>query len=180
MDTARLSLEFKPEPMREELKGVEPGEWLPHYSADDYEGSWDVAPLMSVAGDPMVLYAAPTPGIYRPTPLLGRCPYFASVIEAIPGDTFAARLMRLGPGSKITAHADSAMSLADGFPRLHIPIVTSAAVDFVLDGTRVEMGPGECWYLNFNLVHSVHNRGDEPRTHLVIDAKTSDELVALF
>jgi hypothetical protein len=42
-------------------------------------------------------------------------------------------------------------------------------VDFIVDGRRVVMGPGECWYNNFNLPHSVTNRGTRDRIHLTID-----------
>ena len=31
------------------------------------------------------------------------------------------------------------------------------------------MAEGECWYHNFNLPHSVENRGDVERLHLTLD-----------
>jgi len=42
------------------------------------------------------------------------------------------------------------------------------------------MGPGEAWYLNFDLVHRVENNGAEERVHLVIDCVVNDWLAGFF
>lgn len=71
------------------------------------------------------------------------------------------------------------MGYEDGNFRLHVPIVTNADVQFILDGDKLVMLPGECWYTNVNYIHSVKNAGDEDRIHLVIDCsrnKWSDQL----
>jgi mannose-6-phosphate isomerase-like protein (cupin superfamily) len=60
--------------------------------------------------------------------------------------------------------------------RLHIPVVTNPEVEFVLNGVRVEMKEGECWYHNFNLPHRVANRGTVDRVHLVLDCVLNDWL----
>ena len=41
-------------------------------------------------------------------------------------------------------------------------------LEFILGGTRVVMNPGQVWYHNFNLPHSVANKGRIDRIHLVI------------
>lgn len=49
-----------------------------------------------------------------------------------------------------------------------------------LDGKRIEMAEGEAWYLNFNLYHSVRNKGTAARIHLVIDCKVNEWFRSLF
>ncbi|HEY7281683.1 MAG TPA: aspartyl/asparaginyl beta-hydroxylase domain-containing protein, partial [Actinomycetota bacterium] len=44
------------------------------------------------------------------------------------------------------------------------------------DGTRVDMAPGECWYMDFTKTHAVANRGTEPRVNLVVDCTVNDWL----
>jgi hypothetical protein len=39
---------------------------------------------------------------------------------------------------------------------------------------------GECWYMNFNLPHSIHNKSNSDRVHLVIDAVVNDWVQQLF
>ncbi len=39
---------------------------------------------------------------------------------------------------------------------------------------------GECWYMNFNLPHSLYNGSDTDRIHLVIDAEVNDWVKDLF
>jgi len=58
--------------------------------------------------------------------------------------------------------------------RIHIPVVTNSEVEFYLDEERMDLKEGECWYMNFNLLHRVSNNGDADRIHLVIDAGVND------
>jgi hypothetical protein len=44
----------------------------------------------------------------------------------------------------------------------------------------MDLKEGECWYMNFNLPHSVNNKSQSPRIHLVIDAKVNDWVKELF
>ena len=46
--------------------------------------------------------------------------------------------------------------------------------DLEVLGTPLPMGEGECWYINFNLPHRIHNRGTTDRVHLVIDCVLND------
>ena len=64
--------------------------------------------------------------------------------------------------------------------RIHIPVVTNPDVEFFLDGRRIIMGEGECWYLDLNLPHRVQNRGSTDRVHLVIDCQLNDWLRELI
>src|SRR5205085_10556644 len=86
----------------------------------------------------------------------------------------------LAAGSKIREHRDLNLGDETGEVRLHIPIVTNPAVEFFLDGVRIVMNEGECWYLNFSLPHRVDNRGVTDRIHLVIDCQVNDWLRELI
>jgi aspartyl/asparaginyl beta-hydroxylase (cupin superfamily) len=79
------------------------------------------------------------------------------------------RLLKLAPGAEIREHRDVGISMADEEARLHIPIITNDETDFLVGGQRLSMRPGECWYVNVDLPHSVMNRGRTDRVHLIVD-----------
>ena len=80
----------------------------------------------------------------------------------------------------IKEHSDFNLSYEDGEVRVHIPIQTNAEVEFAVEGRPLPMGEGECWYINFNLPHRIHNRGTTDRVHLVIDCVLNDWLRSMF
>jgi len=176
MQSFKLPFRFDTGKLKLDLDSVLPSDWLPHYNADDYEGDWSVASLRSVSGAQDVPYSSTMPDICRDTPLLSRCPYIAELLAQFNCDKTVVRFMRLAAGAVIKEHADSALSLEHGEARLHVPVVTNAGVEFYLNGSRVDMKEGECWYLDFTLPHRIVNGGDTPRTHLVIDCKLNDWL----
>jgi hypothetical protein len=90
------------------------------------------------------------------------------------------RLLALSPGSIINEHRDMGLGYEDGRFRLHIPITTDADVSFVVDGCRLQMDAGQCWYANFSLPHAVHHNGTRRRIHLVIDGLRNDWTDRLF
>jgi hypothetical protein len=53
-------------------------------------------------------------------------------------------------------------------------------VEFFLEGERLQLEEGLCYYVNVSLRHRVINRGPRARVHLVIDAKVNDWVRALF
>jgi aspartyl/asparaginyl beta-hydroxylase (cupin superfamily) len=88
--------------------------------------------------------------------------------------------MKLKAGAVIKKHRDHELSFEEGEARLHIPLVTNENVYFMLDGERILMKEGECWYLDLTLEHSVENRSQADRIHLVMDVKVNDWLKQLF
>jgi len=92
----------------------------------------------------------------------------------------AVRLMRLAPGSVIKEHRDSDLAFEEGFVRLHVPVATSDQVDFFLNGSRVAMAAGSCWYLRLSDPHRVVNGGLSARVHLVIDGVVNDWIAETF
>jgi hypothetical protein len=161
----RLPLSFDTERMLADLQKVEKDiKWLDH---PDYTvantGDWKaVALLSSVSTD----YNDPESLRYRgggkpePTAVLKACPYLIEVLEAFKTDVHRARLMNLKPGTRISQHRDygaQRYSLERGFIRVHIPIRTHADVHWKLRGETIPLHPGEAWYLNVSMPHSVEN-----------------------
>lgn len=177
----RLPLTFDPARLKADLAQIMPGEWMPHFNNADYEGEWSGVALRSVGGAVSQLYPDPTAqDRFADTPLLARCPYFQEVLARLPFPHEAVRLLKLKAGSNIREHRDYKLGYEEGFIRLHLPIETNSDVAFYLEGQRVEMQPGECWYLNFSLPHRVENHSLTDRIHLVIDGRVNDWVHSLF
>ncbi len=176
----RLPLRFDPAPLRRDLAPVDAA-LVPHFNAAYYAGDWSGIALRSPGGVADRIYPDPTRADdYADTPILERCPALRAVLAQLRCPLQAARLLRLGPRSSIREHADHHLGLEEGVVRLHVPITTGPGVDFIVDGVRVEMAPGECWYHDFARPHAVQNRGDEPRVHFVIDCVVDEWLRALI
>jgi len=88
--------------------------------------------------------------------------------------------MKLAVGSRIKEHTDHDLSAEDGTARLHIPVQTNSEVYFRLNGARVVLNEGECWYLRLSDPHSVENLGTTDRVHLVIDVVVNSWLNELL
>ena len=181
MRCLRLPFDFDPARLRADLARVAPDEWIPHMQRRHYDGQWSGAALRSIGGaSENIVPDARDGATFHATALLDRCPYFREVLATFHCPLQAVRLLRLHAGSSIAEHVDHALDFDDGEVRIHIPIVTSDDVKFYLDGARLVMAPGECWYTNVNLPHSVDNRGATDRIHLVIDCHVDDWLRGVF
>ena len=169
----RLAVHFDPVALRRDLSGLQALEWVDHFVTQNYQGTWSVLPLRAPAGaiHPIqMIYSDPSCETFVDTPLLERCPSFQQALAAFQCPLQAVRLMKLTPGSTIKPHTDHDLAPEHGKVRLHIPVVTNPDVDFRLDGERIVMQEGECWYLRLTETHTVANRGDTDRVHLVVDA----------
>jgi hypothetical protein len=182
-DRLRLPLAFDPARLAADLARLEAAEWTRHFVRDNYEGDWSVLPLRAPVGEThpiRMIGAGHSDKGWRDTPLLDRCPSFAGLLAAFRCPINSARLMRLGPGSAIREHTDPDLAAEHGFARLHVPVRTTAEVEFRVAGIPVVMEAGSCWYLRLSEPHSAHNRGREARVHLVFDAVMNDWLTALL
>ena len=176
IDNAKLPLQFDPQYLQMDLHRLEHVNWIDHFVTQNYDGSWSVIPLRGPthASHPvMSIYSDPVCTEFSDTPYLDVCPYFQEVLASFQCPIYAVRLMKLTPGSVIKEHSDYDLSLEDGTVRLHIPITTNRQVEFCLNNHRIVMNEGECWYLRLNDPHSVANRGDRDRVHIVIDASVN-------
>ncbi len=180
-DTLKFPFEFNIEKMQKEVLAFRAEEWVPHFNKGYYSGDWSAIPLRSVGGNPLRIFPDPSgTGKYMDTPHLSRCPYLQTVLGSLECEKIDVRLLRLKAGSEIREHSDYDLSFEDGEVRLHIPVMTNPKMEFYLNGKRVVMKEGECWYLNLNLMHRVANRGLTDRIHLVIDCRVNPWLEAFF
>src|SRR5690348_3878731 len=177
----KLSFQFDPRPLQSELSQFTAPDFVPHFNTQYYEGAWSVIPLRSVGGAARQIYPDPTKhDSFADTPHLARCPYVREVLGRFQCAQLAVRFLRLAPGSIIKEHKDFKLGFEDGEVRFHIPVITNPSVEFVLNGSRVIMNEGECWYLDLNLPHRVANRGTTDRIHLVVDCILNDWLRELL
>ncbi|MFC7772883.1 aspartyl/asparaginyl beta-hydroxylase domain-containing protein [Flavobacterium sp. GCM10027622] len=167
--------------LQEDLQKVMQTPWTHHYNTNDYTGDWTSVALMSQDGKSDSIYALNQGDTaIKATEILTSCSYFEQILDELQFKKTAVRLLRLAAGAQIKPHSDHCLGYEDGCFRIHIPIVTNPEVEFILDGERLIMNEGECWYIDANFTHSVANRGTEDRIHLVIDGIRNEWTDALF
>jgi hypothetical protein len=182
-DRLQLPFTFDCDLLAADLRLLSATPWINHYVTQNYQGDWSVIPLRGPAGarhPVQMIYADPTATAFADTPMLAACPYYRTVLETFCCPLQAVRLMRLTPGSVIKEHSDYDLSFEQGSVRIHIPITTNDGVAFELNRRRVILEAGTCWYLRLSDPHSVANRGDADRVHMVIDATANDWVGAVF
>jgi GNAT superfamily N-acetyltransferase len=176
-DALKLPLQFDAPRLQADLARITAEEYVPHFNTAYYQGDWSAVPLRSIGGRTDHIYPDPTAkDAFADTPLLARCPFIRDVLATLHCPLRAVRFLRLKAGSVIKEHRDHELGFEDGEVRLHIPVITNAEVEFVLNQVRVVMNEGECWCLNVNEPHRVANRGATDRIHLVIDCVVNDWL----
>jgi hypothetical protein len=177
----RLPLRFDSEALAADVAALPASEWMAHFNTSYYEGEWSGVALRSSGGAPLALYPDPSADAdWQSTATLTRCPALAAALEVFECPLQSVRLLALGPGARIREHRDYRLGHEDGEVRIHVPITTSADVEFIHDGERVDMALGEAWYLDLNLPHSVANAGEQRRVHLVVDCVVNPWLDAIL
>ena len=167
--------------LQQEVDALSVPQWLPHYQVKHYEGEWSAIPLRSIGGKADDIIISPTDNRdYRDTVFLDNSPYLKKVLQTFQCPLQAVRLLKLNAGSSIKEHRDAELNFESGEIRLHIPVITHTDVDFFLDKERLPLQEGECWYMNFNLLHAINNNSNINRVHLVIDAVVNDWVKTIF
>jgi hypothetical protein len=182
-DRVRLPMTFDAAALAADLGAFEERDWTTHFVRDNYEGEWSALPLRAAAGEThklRMIFANPTASAFADTPFLDRAPTIRAALARFECPLKAVRLMRLAAGSVIKEHDDFDPDAESGTARLHVPITTSPDVEFLLNRKPVPMAPGEVWYLRLADPHSVANRGEQDRVHLVIDTWTNDWLEGML
>lgn len=170
---ARLPLRFDAARLRAAVAALPAQAWQAHFNTGYYEGEWSGVPLLGPADAPTPLapgHGGPQAGVHCDAFWQAQLARFETVVRS-------ARLLRLGPGARIREHRDYDLGRPGSDLRLHVPIATDERVEFLLDGRRVPMQPGECWFLDLSLPHRVDNAGGRARTHLVLDCRPSPWLL---
>ncbi|HSH96560.1 MAG TPA: aspartyl/asparaginyl beta-hydroxylase domain-containing protein [Roseimicrobium sp.] len=182
-DRLRLPFIFNRERLQADLRRLQEDAWVDHFVKQNYSGSWSILPLRGPANAThpvMMIYSDPSCSTFADTPFLERSPYLREVLATFECDLDAVRLMNLAVGSDIKEHRDHELSFEEGHFRIHVPVVTNPGVEFYLNGSRVIMNEGECWYLRLSDPHRVANRGEVDRVHLVIDGRVNDWVTNLL
>lgn len=177
----KFPLVFDVAKLKSDLSNIMSEKWVAHYNTNDYSGKWTSVALMSTDGKSDTIFAlSNTNDTIKATEILDTCVYFKEILDGFHFEKTAVRLLQLAVGAEIKPHSDHCLGYEDGSFRLHIPIITNPDVEFILDGQRLIMSEGECWYIDANFEHSVANRGNQDRIHLVIDGLRNDWTDALF
>jgi uncharacterized protein (TIGR03032 family) len=109
-----------------------------------------------------------------PTPHLERCEYLRQVLASFKTVLGRTRLMRLDGEAEATLHVDTNYYWFERV-RVHVPITTSPAIEFICDERSLHMPEGEAWIFDAWRPHNVLNPTGDRRIHLVADTVGSDE-----
>lgn len=177
----KLPFRFDAEKLRQEVDKLSDSVWVKHFQKLHYSGDWSAIPLRSIEGKTGSIFKLPEEfAEFQDTVFLKNSPYFVEILKTFQCPLQTVRLLKLSSGAIIKEHKDVELNFESGEIRLHIPIITHEDVEFYLQDERIFLREGECWYLNVNLPHSVENKSDIDRIHLVIDAKVNDWVKDLF
>jgi hypothetical protein len=171
---------FDVQRLEEDLRAVDELEWK-RQPGPYHGGEWTGVSLWAARGNAERV-TGPRPGLfpYRPTPVLDRTPYIREVLDGFRCPKQVVRLLALPPGGRIEEHVDGRTDFDCGSIRLHLPIVTHEDVVFTVGGVRQRWSPGELWWADFALPHSVFNESPIRRVHLVIDLEINEYTLSLF
>lgn len=175
--TYQLPFNFDPSLLKNDLKYLESEQWADHFVKIHYEKGWQGIALRSADGDPFNLASASS---YKDTEILSWCPYFNQVLNSFKCPLSRVRLLKLKAGSIIKEHIDPGTGREQPELRIHIPIITSPDIQFYCNGQRIMMESGKVYFIDTSFTHSVYNRSEIDRVHLVIDCVVNDWLRSLF
>ena len=174
MNALKLPFAFDPDKMLSEISGFNQEDYSDIYNPSvTLKTLWNIH-LIEPVGGPH------TKVEFVPSAALKQRPYLLSVFETFKCRVETFRIHTLDPGANIKPHRDMGYSYEHGFTRIHIPVTTNNQVHLLVNGERINMNPGECWYCNFNEIHEVQNNSALPRTHLILDCVINDWFTAQF
>jgi hypothetical protein len=179
--TLRLPLQFDFARLQHDAAQFAASQWQKHFNTHVYDGDWSGVALRMLPDAATPLFPDPSSKqAFVDAPAMAQTSYVAEVLRALHCPINSVRFLKLAAGSSIKRHRDYQLGIEDGEVRLHIPVQTNAMVEFYMDDVRVPMAQGELWFLNFNHYHSVLNRSDVDRIHLVIDCVVNDWLLGFL
>lgn len=173
----RLSPRFDAARLAADLARMDDSWWEDHLS-DYHDGNWQSISLYAPGGQRSNQFSVG--GGFAATEALQRCAYVPEVIASFPGRKNRIRFLRLRAGGEIFPHSDPMHQIDPAMVRIHVPVQTNPAVAFHVHGVRLQMQPGETWFVDVRFRHSVRNAGGTDRVHLVIDVVANSELRALM
>lgn len=159
----RLPLCFDAERLAAEVLALPDAAWRPH--PQGYPGNTALS-LVAVDADPGNDL---TRGPMLPTPWLSQLPYVQQAMAALGCPIGRSRLMRIDGNGEASRHVDTNYYWATHL-RIHIPVLTTADVEFQCGAASVHMAAGECWVFDTWSLHNVINPSPTRRIHLVCDS----------
>lgn len=118
--------------------------------------------------------------VFKPNQHLAQRPALLNVLNTFQCDKETFRVHNLKAGFSIRRHRDIARNFENNIIRVHIPINTHDEVYTYLDDERVKMEEGECWYMDLDLYHEIHNKGEGDRVNLVMDCLRNEWWEEIF
>lgn len=172
---SRLMVKVDLAPLLAALAAIESSQWQAHFNQRYFDGDWSGVALISAEDAIGELTHGQGPATLR-QPWLEDARWQLG-LQALGLDIRSARLLRLGAGAQIHEHRDYDLGGPDADMRLHIPLLSPEQVDFMLEGRRIPMRAGECWFLDLARPHCVDNHDTSPRIHLVLDCRPTPALL---
>ena len=161
----KISRHFDVERLTQEVSQFNEDDWLEH--PQKFYGNTAI-PLVSANGEQNNDMTGPM----LATDALNKCSYIQQILASFNTTIGRSRLMRLLPGQKVPLHTDHHYSWRHRV-RIHIPIITDPAVQFICNGRNVNMAAGEAWTFDNWKMHEVINASNITRVHLVFDTSGS-------
>lgn len=90
------------------------------------------------------------------------------IAKNYPGGTLRSMLTRLKPDGYISPHIDIDPTFTYSH-RLHLGVVTNSDVQFIIDNETYNVKEGELIEFDNLREHSVHNKSNLARIHLIVD-----------
>ncbi|WP_428152374.1 TIGR03032 family protein [Brevundimonas sp.] len=162
----QLNIRFDADALAAEIAAIPEAAWRPH--PEGHAGN-SALPLVALNGDPL---NDGVRGAMAPTSHLTERPYLRQVLAALDAPIGRTRLMRIDGDADATLHVDLNVYWQTRM-RIHIPIVTTPDVLFVVGDAQLHMAPGEAWIFDTWHLHNVINPAPTRRIHLVIDTEGS-------
>jgi len=176
----KFNQQYNAQLLKNELAMAMSLNWQEHFNKKDYNGSWQSISLQSASGKEDDILANYGVESYQETALLKKLPYIKSILDSWHCPKESIRLLALHPGAEIKPHRDRGCNYVNGTCRIHIPIQTNAGVQFQVADEYLVLNEGSSWYIDFDETHTIINRGQSVRVHLVIDCLRNSWTDALF
>ena len=82
----------------------------------------------------------------------------------------------LAPGAVLHPHRDLTGASSNARIRFHVPVITNEDVFFNVSKKRVPLAPGQLWALDTSYLHSVENKSQVTRVHIVIECDINEKV----
>src|SRR5437763_10119268 len=147
---AKLKMDVPLQDFKKEIASLS-NQWIAHFNHSQYQGEWTALSLRNPGGrSDQIIPDQVSAQDYANTELLLACPHIRQWLEHFQCPLLSVRLLNLRPNAIIKEHRDHELSYENGEARLHVPIFTNPLVESYLNNVLLQMGEGECWYINAN------------------------------